>query len=211
MAFSTSNQPDDSKSSITRQDKLKECLEYHKDLINDLGVTKADFTIKRGFYNSVNQQFVYVFPSEFRKEKGFYFEIVTGDYQSASKDRIVYRIPNNQNHEEEYELCLTGAYSGSFIVLVDELRSVNPTAVAISGPTEAVLTGKFVTTEEKIISPIFTRKTPPLANNVMSTMLADESYSNMTIRDYIAIQTGMPVSNKEWLNELVKSIYQQPR
>ncbi len=210
MAFSTSNQPDDSKSSISRQDKLKECLEYHKDLINDLGITKADFTIKRGFYNSMNQQFVYVFPSEFRKEKGFYFEIVTGDYYSASKERTVYRIPNNQNYEEEYELCLTGAYSGSFIVLVDELRLVNPTAVAISGPTEAVLNAKF-TTEEKILSPIFTRKTPPLANSAMNTMLADESYSNMTIRDYIAIQTGMPVSNKEWLNELVKSIYQQSR
>jgi hypothetical protein len=27
----------------------------------------------------------------------------------------------------------------------------------------------------------------------------------MTIRDYIAIHTGRPISNKAWLNEIVKT------
>jgi hypothetical protein len=39
-------------------------------------------------------------------------------------------------------------------------------------------------------------KAPPI--------MEDDLYSSMTIRDYVAIQTGRPVSTKQWLNELVK-------
>jgi hypothetical protein len=35
--------------------------------------------------------------------------------------------------------------------------------------------------------------------------MEDAPYSEMTIRDYYAIQTGKPVSSKTWLNELIKS------
>jgi hypothetical protein len=35
--------------------------------------------------------------------------------------------------------------------------------------------------------------------------MSDAPYSEMTIRDYYAIQTGKPVSAKPWLNELIKS------
>jgi len=33
--------------------------------------------------------------------------------------------------------------------------------------------------------------------------LEDCPYSEMTLRDYMAIHTGKPVSLKDWLNELV--------
>jgi len=39
-----------------------------------------------------------------------------------------------------------------------------------------------------------------------NTTVDDAPYSDMTIRDYIAIHTGKPVSNKGWLNELIKQI-----
>jgi hypothetical protein len=204
MAYSTFNSQEDVKQSSSRQERLKEFLAYHADLINDLGINKGDFTIKREFYDASGRHFVYVFPSEFRKEKGSYFEIVGSNYQPANKDRIVYRIPFNPNFEEEYELCETGAYSGSYIVYLDELRSVNPRALAISGPTDAVLNGRF--TSEERVAPGFGRK--PLAVNTPPSTMPDESYTNMTIRDFVAIQTGAPVSNKEWLNQLVKSIHQ---
>jgi hypothetical protein len=35
--------------------------------------------------------------------------------------------------------------------------------------------------------------------------MEDAPYSEMTIRDYFAIQTGKPVSAKGWLNDLIKN------
>ena len=35
--------------------------------------------------------------------------------------------------------------------------------------------------------------------------MEDAPYSEMTIRDFMAITTGKPVSAKTWLNELIKS------
>ena len=35
--------------------------------------------------------------------------------------------------------------------------------------------------------------------------MEDAPYTEMTIRDYYAIQTGKPVSSKTWLNDLIKS------
>jgi hypothetical protein len=45
----------------------------------------------------------------------------------------------------------------------------------------------------------------PFENN-SQPVVEDAPYSEMTIRDYIAIHTGKPVSSKGWLNELIKQI-----
>jgi hypothetical protein len=46
---------------------------------------------------------------------------------------------------------------------------------------------------------------PPLPFAESNQLKVDDApYSEMTIRDYLAIHTGKPVSTKSWLNELVK-------
>lgn len=162
--------------------KLDQIREYHAPLIRALGISPLDFNMKMPFYDRVGRQVIGVFGSEFRKDKGFYFELVTRDLDPLDSERKVYRIARNDNHEEEYEMN----ERGSFLVPVDELRVVNPT---VSQPVE---------NKPELVQPaqVFSTKA--------QTSIEDAPYSELTIRDYVAIQTGKPVSLKPWLNELIQ-------
>jgi len=191
MSFSTSqassNTADvkDSK----RSNKLEEIRNHHKDLIADLGIPRTDFNIKRGFYDQNGKFVVGIYSSEFLKEKGFYFEVIDRDYEPVdTQNRTIYRISYNPHYAEEYDMNGLGSY----LVPIEELRKVNPVSVAISGPTAMVgNTGKPVAMKP--------------ATFAAATSSDDEPYSEMTIRDYYAIHMGKPVSNKSWLNDLIKN------
>lgn len=166
---------------------LEELRDYHQKLIDDLGISRLDFQMKMAFYDKQARNVVGIFASEFKKEKGFYFELVTREFEPTDENRTVYRIPNNSAFMEEYEVN----EKGSYLVPLEELRIVNASSVAISGAS-AVLETKS-TTPKSIVA----YKAPDV--------MEDAPYSEMTIRDYYAIQTNKPVSKKQWLNELIKS------
>lgn len=172
--------------------KLETIRDYHQDLIDDLEIPRTDFNMKMPFYDKHGRMVVGIFSSEFRKEKGFFFELITRDLTPADAERKVYRVPFSTAFEEEYELN----EKGSYLVPLEELRVVNPTSVAIKK------TASFGTQEEALPSSL--PKTPMQAYKAPAAM-EDAPYSEMTIRDYYAIQTGKPVSTKTWLNELIKS------
>lgn len=172
--------------------KLESVRDFHQDLIDDLGIPRTDFNMKMPFYDKHGRLVVGIFSSEFRKEKGFFFELITRDLDPADAERKVYRVPISGSFEEEYELN----EKGSYLVPLEELRVVNPTSVAIKKTAvfgiDSAPTGFSIP------------KTPMQAYKAPATM-EDAPYSDMTIRDYFAIQTGKPVSSKTWLNELIKS------
>jgi hypothetical protein len=179
-----------------KRNKLDAIRDYHKDLISDLGISITDFNMKMPFHDKHGKLVVGIFSSEFRKEKGFFFELVTRDLVPADEKRTVYRIPFNIAFEEEYELN----EKGSYLVPIEELRSVNVPSVAISKYSA-------IETEDKV----FTTSTTAPDINKMPMYKApapmddsDAPYSQMTIRDYYAIHTGKPVSGKTWLNDLIK-------
>jgi hypothetical protein len=93
----------------------------------------------------------------------------------------VYRIARNDNHEEEYEMN----EKGSFLVPVDELRVINPSSSPVEKKPEPV------------------RPAPVFNSKPVAPVETDLPYSEMTIRDYMAIHTGKPVSLKPWLNDLL--------
>jgi hypothetical protein len=172
--------------------KLESVRDFHQDLIDDLGISRTDFNMKMPFYDKHGRLVVGIFSSEFRKEKGFFFELITRDLDPADAERKVYRVPISGSFEEEYELN----EKGSYLVPLEELRVVNPSSVAIKK------TGVFGT--DSIPTTISIAKAPMQAYKAPATM-EDAPYTDMTIRDYYAIQTGKPVSSKTWLNELIKS------
>jgi hypothetical protein len=138
------------------------------------------------FYDKQGRNVVGIFASEFKKEKGFYFELITRDLEPLDADRTVYKIPSSSSFEEEYELN----EKGSYLVPLEELRVVNATSVAISGSSAVADKPSFK---------------PPVAAYKAPAPMEDAPYSEMTIRDYYAIQTGKPVSSKTWLNDLIKN------
>lgn len=176
--FSTQQQQftQDTYQDLKRQ-KLEEFRDYHQNLLTNLGVSRLDFNFKIPFYDRKGRNVIGIFPSEFRKPNGFYFELATRDYNPLSPNRTVYKIPSNFAYEDEYELNDRGSY----LVPLEELRAVNST-----GPVSA-----------------FNEK-PPVSYKAPSPM-EDAPMSEMTIRDYIAIHTGKPISAKVWINEIIKS------
>lgn len=198
MAFTTGNaafpkgSPDAGVKEF-RRIKTEEVREYHQELIADLGISKLDFGIKIPFY-AKGIQVVGIFPSEFRKENGVYFELYTREWTPLDPvNRTVYRSPINPHYEQEYEMNDIGQY----IVAVEELRAINVQSVAISGPS-AVTAGGYTTSKNK-------SSNIEVANGRMKVENKEDApYSEMTIRDYIAIHTGRPISLKPWLNELIK-------
>lgn len=170
--------------------KLKEMRDYNADFIDDLGISIYDFNMKMQFYDEQGRLVVGIFPSEFKKTKGFYFELIDSDLNPIDPERKIYRIPPSNSFEEEYELNAKGSY----LVPIDEIRVVNRTSTAIV--KSAIIENTYFNTEEK--------KTPPVIFKAPSP-IEDAPYAEMTIRDYYAIQTGKPVSCKNWLNDLIKS------
>lgn len=186
--------PDDVKE--RKRLKLEAIRQYHMDLIKDLDISPLDFNMKMPFYDDRKRYVIGIFASEFKKEKGFYFELIDRKLDPLSQERKVYRVPFNNSFEEEYELN----EKGSYLVPLDELRVVNTAAVAISK-------GSAVASFDKVFSSkvVPEEKTTPAAEQL--TPKADAPYNEMTIRDYIAIHTGRPVSFKSWINELVCKPY----
>jgi hypothetical protein len=167
-----------------KKQKLDQVREYHAPLIRALGISPLDFNMKMPFYDRHGRYVVGIFGSEFKKDKGFFFELVTRDLDPLESERKVYKISRNDNHEEEYEMN----EKGSFLVPVDELRCISTPSTS---PAE-----KPVTKPEEVNTQVLFTSRPEVS---------DAPYSEMTIRDYIAIRTGKPLSLKPWLNELIQS------
>ena len=184
-----------------KKEKLDAIREYHKDLITDLGISVFDFNMKKAFIDN-GIRTVRIFDNEFLKEKGFFFELIDSNLDPVDPERKVYRLAPNPNYEEEYELTPKNQY----IVPLEELRVVNPASVAIS-KSSAVTSSDHIL-KEKIKFP--SEKVTNVVNNERFAVPLekkdnDAPYSEMTIRDYMAIHTGKPVSLKSWLNDLIKS------
>lgn len=194
-----------------KKQKLEIIRQYHAALINDLGISPLDFNMKMPFYDKHGRYVVGIFASEFKKDKGFFFELIDRDLDPLEADRKVYRIARNDNFEEEYEMN----EKGSFLVPVDELRVVNPSSVAVAKDgilsNDKLFTSKPQPKQEPVVfttrnqgiagpKPVVAPPPPPPPSAQEEN---DAPYSEMTIRDYIAIHTGRPVSNKKWLNKLL--------
>lgn len=175
--------------------KTKEMRDFNADLIADLGISLYDFNMKTQFYDEQRRLVVGIFPSEFKKSKGFFFELIDSDLNPTDTDRKVYRVPPSNSFEEEYELNSKGSY----LVPIEELKVVHRSSVAISKMSA------FTGTDETVFK--VTQKAQEAVANIPKapSPMEDAPYSEMTIRDFYAIQTNRPVSAKGWLNDLIKN------
>lgn len=170
-----------------KKEKLEAIRTYHQELINDLGIPRTDFNMKMPFYDTQGKLVVGIFGSEFKKEKGFFFELINRALDPSDPARKVYRIAPSSSFEEEYELN----EKGSYLVPLDELRVVNEQSVAINKSSA-------VTSSDKVLN-------KPMEAYRAPAVMEDAPYTDMTIRDFYAIHTSKPVSAKTWLNELIKN------
>ena len=177
--------------------RLSEARQYHKDLIERLGISPNDFNIKVPWKDRYGRDCVLLFDSEFLKEKGFYFEMADSNL-NFHEDRKVYKVSRNTNYKDEYEKyesIYNGEVKVKYIVPFEELRPIDAQSVYITK-------GAAISSSEEILAE---NRKKTFTSPVNTVTLEDAPYMEMTIRDYMAIQTGKPVSLKRWLNELIKS------
>lgn len=192
-----------------KAEKLEEVREYHLELLKDLDITKFDLNMKSQFTDDQGRIVVGIFPSEFKKTIGFFFELIDFDLNPIDTKRKIYRIQPNDHYDEEFECHPKGFY----MVPMDEIREVNKDSVAITGSTAVTAsdsifkpTAKAQEAQKHISSqPVYVHQYLQTVAPDDSTMLPDAPFSALTIRDLYTIMTGKPASNKEWLNELVNN------
>lgn len=175
-------------------EKTASMREYNSEVIQSLGISPYDFNMKSQFLDDYKRLVVGVFPSEFKRPKGFYFELIDSDLNPIDPDRKIYKIPYTESFDGEYELNAKGSY----LVPIEDLKVVHRSSILISKEGAfSEPTGGFKVTA----------KAQQELNNIskVPTLTEDAPYSEMTIRDYFAIKVNKPVSNKNWLNELIKN------
>jgi hypothetical protein len=116
-----------------------------------------------------------------RKGTDFYTEFVSGEFVPQDSERTLWKLHFNPHWEDEYDTTPTTDSALRYLIPVSEL-------VKVKAPAKTVATraGVAVTEFEDFSN------------------LLDCPVSEMTVRDLAAILLKKPVSNKSWLNDLVK-------
>lgn len=181
MAISTKESP---KGPSSKRERIAALLETHKPLFEKLGVSNPAFIPKMA-YPDEGELIISFYPSEVNKGEDVYTEFVSRDYEPEDPERRLWKWPYNPEYATEYRHSDPHPTTGDrrFLVPVDELIDVKKEMIA----TEEKSTGQL---------DAFSLIEAPDGNS-------DQPYSNMTMRDYAAIQWKQPVSHKQWLNELI--------
>ena len=162
---------------VDRVAKIKELRNHHKPVFDAVGGNPL--YCPKMFYtpSGKSERYVSFFTSELQRGQDIYTEMVDRDYNSEDPSRTLYRWEYNMYWETDYEK--TASNPIRFLIPVSELKKVN----AFKAESAPVRLAKSEETLDR----------------------EDLELSDLTIRDLIAILWKQPVSNKKFINDLVKS------
>ena len=149
-------------------------------------------------FGEEREECVRFWPSELSSGKDFYVELFNWDHEHYDRSyRKLYRLVSNLNWKlngKKYvEVPSDGKTSATYAVKLSDLELVNATPITAA---YADINNKVAYAEigddEPMFDDLFTEK-------------EDAHYSSMTMRDHYCITHNVPLSNKKWLNELIKT------
>jgi len=163
----------------TSAEKIAALREKHQPAFNAYGLPNALFYPKMAYKpKGKDELYVSFWVSELRKGDDIYTEFVDREYNSEDPDRNLWLWRYNPHWETEYEQTEPNTIGHvRYLVPVSELIKVRVQDIA-----------------DTIIDPL----------DISKLDASDPLISEMTMRDFVAIMTGKPVSNKAWLNEIIK-------
>ena len=115
-----------------KKNKLETIRDYHQKLIDNLEIPRTDFNMEMAFYDKQGRNVVGIFASEFKKEKGFYFELITRDLEPLDAERTVYKIPSNSAFE--------GKRQSLYPFIINSLQAFSAEYQSISPKSQIVTT-----------------------------------------------------------------------
>lgn len=205
-----------------RNEKQNEFYLYHKGTLDRNGISQAEFTIKTAFRSNLSPlpgKNIQLFEGELKKNKDLYIELFEKvkdvddnvvDYAPFDDNRPLFIYKANPHYKSEYPVKLGGEVGKeyeSYLVNLSELK------VLFKGKTmtyaeyeKAKETALPPAKEQNRVNDYFpdfeeefvTLKEEATQNN------DDAPLSEITIRDLAAIMLIKPISNRPWLNELIK-------
>lgn len=161
---------------LSTKEKIAFLREKHQLAFDRLGVPNALFFPKMAYKPSGKDEiYISFFVSELKRAEDIYTEAVSRDYVSESDNRELWLWRYNPHWESEYEATEPND--------VGHVRYLVPVSELIKVPDQPAVADKFASLEE--------------------TLTDDLPFTEMTIRDFAAIMTKQPVSNKEWINKII--------
>jgi hypothetical protein len=171
---------------FNRKEKTEELVKYHQKVFDALGISSPLY-IPKCAYRPYGKDDLYMgfFKSELSKGEDIYTEYVSIALESEDPTRTLYKWSYNSFYDEEYETTDANANGHvRYLIPVSELIKIKPETETETKSTETQ--GLF-----------------PDFDDLMDSDL-DAPLSSLTVRDLAAILLKKPVSNKKWLNDLIK-------
>lgn len=179
-------------STVTKEpssaEKIAALREKHQSIFNYYGTPGALFYPKMAYKpKGKDELYISFWASELRKGDNIFTEFVDRDYNSEDIERNLWLWRYNPHWEQEYEQTEPNNIGHvRYLIPVSELRKVS------------------VSEEELYAGAGVASKTEVSSLDISKIDDSDPLVNEMTIRDFVAIMTGKPVSNKAWLNEIIK-------
>jgi hypothetical protein len=171
------------KPTVNRQEKTEELLQHHTWKFKMIQEENPLFIPKCAYIpKGMSEQHIGFFQSEVKKGMDIYTEFTSIDLDPEDPKRVLYKWRFNPHYEEEYAKTEPAAnWHYRYLVPVSEIMKIE---FEQETPTQNSLFPNF----DAIIDPD-----------------QDAPLNNITLRDLAAIILQKPVSQKQWLNEIIKS------
>ena len=207
-----------------RNDKQNEFYLFHKRSLDRNGITQNDFTIKTAFYSNLSSipgKNIQLFDGEIRKNKDIYIELFDKikddnenviDYSPYDDNRPLFIYKANPHYKSEYPIKYGGEPGKeyeTYLVNLSELKVLWKDKVITFAEYEKIKNDAIPPAKEQNrvndYFPDFEEEFSSKAEIVeLSQKETDAPLSEITIRDLAAIMLMKPVSNRSWLNDLIK-------
>lgn len=207
-----------------RKDKEREFYMQHMDTFKAIGVADPFFTIKTAFFKKgkFGRQCQF-FEWELKKEEDIYIEFYDNVYDDngnitniipMNDDRQLFKLKYNPYFEEEYDMIEAYDSKGNpdkkFLIPLNEMSVVLKSGQEISyslyekRKEEAELEVPQLQKSVTLFPDFEEEFAPKVEKTDGQSYIHDAPLSEITIRDLAAIMLMKPVSNREWLNDLIK-------
>jgi len=188
------------KQKLERSTAVAALKQRNEDNFRKLGLLTPNFTIKFAYIPKHREDMVVsMFPSEMESGEDIYMELTDGNNYPIHEQPVLYKLRHNPFYKQgEYE-----------IIPPDPSRNKNAETYLIPISELEIVAGAVSTA---IVEQKSTPKKPLISTNILSDdggyqkEKEDAHYSELTIRDLVAILCKHPVSNKKWLNNLINNI-----
>lgn len=186
--ITTKNKSNEKRLNMTpqeRKDKVKVLLSEHdeyfrlNDIVNPAFIPKMAYRPK-----DKDEKYLSFFTSELESNKEIYTEFVSVDYDSEDPVRTLYMLPFNPHWKEEYEMITSSSGFQRHLVPTGELKVIN---------------------DIKTRKPKEVKKIVEIKDFGLMNPDEDCTLSNITLKDIAALWLKKPVSDKQWLNKIIKN------